>query len=142
MAATAFPKPRTISPTAEILFFVVICAAAGIWWWASSHQRKPWQWTGHIKQPAWDMTYERPTPTPPVQPVIQRPPAAVPTPARMAMKPPPVCNLMCRERELAQARYWLAVRAPLGPDEQNTRQLPQVYRPTPLPTPLAMAVAP
>jgi len=140
MAAAAFPRVRTITPTAEILFFVLCCIAAAIWWWASSHQRKPWQWSAPIKQPAWDMTYERPKPPPPVQPVIQRPPAAVPTPARMAMKLPPVCNLMCRERELAQERYWLAVKSPLGPDEQNLWQLPQVYQPAAVPTPLAMEV--
>jgi hypothetical protein len=134
MAAAAFPRVRTITPTAEILFFVLICIAAAIWWWASSHQRKPWQWTTPMKQPAWDTTYERPKPMPPAQPVIQRPPAAVPTPTRTVMKPPPVCNLMCRERELGQERYWLAVRAPLGPDEQNLRQLPQVYQPAAVPT--------
>ena len=138
MAAAAFPRVRTITPTAEILFFVLICIAAAIWWWASSHQRKPWQWTAPIKQPAWDMAYERPKPMPPAQPVIQHQPAAVPTPARMMIKVPPVCDLMCQQRALAQERYWLAVKSPLGPDEQNTRQLPQVYRPAAVPTPLAM----
>ena len=101
MAAATFPRVRTITPAAEVLFFALICLAAAIWSWASSHQRKPWQWTSPIKQPAWDTTYERPKPMPPAQPVIQPQPVAVPTPTRMAMK---LRRAGCRRRKWSRAR--------------------------------------
>jgi len=119
----------------EVIGVAVIAVAIIIGYWASTHQRKPWTVAQSYRQHTWDMDYVRKKVLPPVQPPMHVP-APVPTPIRVAAaKPAPICNLMCRERELAQERYWKAVRSPLGPDQRKVQKLPSLYHPTPMATP-------